>query len=102
LVAMITALLPSSSGKFATAHIIVRGKEVPYGQFVNALISFLLVAAVVFFLIVKPINKLNEYAARNKDTGEPETKKCEFCLNVIPTKATRCGFCTSKLEEAKS
>ena len=102
LVAMITALLPSSTGKFASAHFYIFGKEIPYGQFVNALISFVLVAAVVFFLIVKPINKLNEMALGRKETDEPETKKCDYCLSVIPSKATRCKFCTSKLEEGKA
>jgi large conductance mechanosensitive channel len=101
LVTMITAYLPSNSGKFATASVHFLGKELAYGQFVNALISFILVAAVVFFLIVKPINKLNELAVRKKDTDEPTTKKCDFCKSVVPFDATRCKFCTSKLEEAK-
>lgn len=102
LVTMITEFLPSKNGKFAAASFELAGKKVLYGQFVNALISFLLVAAVVFFLVVKPINKLNELAMRNKDTEESTTKKCDFCLSVIPVKATRCKFCTSKLEVKKA
>jgi large conductance mechanosensitive channel len=69
---------------------------------VNAVISFVLIAAVVFFLVVQPINKLSELAMKNKDTEEPTTKKCEFCLSVIPRDATRCKFCTSKLEAPAS
>jgi large conductance mechanosensitive channel len=101
LVSMITVLLPSKNGHFATAHFYSFGKEVVYGAFVNALISFLLVAIVVFFFIVQPINKLTELAERRKDTEEPTTKKCEFCLSVIPIDATRCKFCTSKLTPEK-
>jgi large conductance mechanosensitive channel len=69
---------------------------------INALISFLIVAAVVFFFVVQPINKLTEYSMRNKDTEEETTKKCEFCLSVVPIEATRCKFCTSKLEADKA
>lgn len=101
LVAMITELLPSKNGKFATATFEVLGKKILYGQFVNALISFVLVAAVVFFLVVKPINKLNEIAMGKKNTDDPETKKCPYCLSVIPNHATRCKFCTSNLNKAE-
>jgi large conductance mechanosensitive channel len=102
LVGMITQLLPSKGGKFATAHFYLLHKDIVYGGFVNAVISFILIAAVVFFLVVQPINKLTELAQRNKDTEEPTTKKCEYCLSVIPVEASRCKFCTSKLETAKS
>lgn len=103
LVNVITQLFPTSGGaKFANAHYILFGKDVVYGPFVNALISFFLVALVVFFLIVQPINKLTEYEARKKDTEEPTTKKCPFCLSVIPAEASRCKFCTSKLDVEKT
>jgi large conductance mechanosensitive channel len=84
--------------RFAEKHITVHHSQILYGDFLNAMISFLLVGAAIFFLVVEPINKLTEYAERNKDTEEPTTKKCDFCLSVIPVKATRCKFCTSKLE----
>ena len=102
LVAMITELLPSNGGKFSAAHFHIFGKDIVYGTFINALISFLLIAIVVFFLVVQPINKLTEFANRNKDTEEPSTKKCTYCLSVIPIGATRCKFCTSKLEAKKA
>jgi large conductance mechanosensitive channel len=98
LVAMITELLPSNSGKFTDAHFHLLSRNITYGPFINALVSFLIIAIVVFFLVVQPINKLTEFAARNKDTEEPTTKKCQFCLSEIPKKASRCKFCTSKLE----
>jgi large conductance mechanosensitive channel len=103
LVAMITSLLPTSQGtKFANAHFHIFGKDVIYGPFVNSIISFLLIAAVVFFFVVQPVNKLNEYANRSKSTEEPSTKKCEYCLSEIPKDATRCKFCTSKLAVEKT
>jgi large conductance mechanosensitive channel len=102
LVSMITQLLPSQGGKFASSHFHMLGKDIVYGAFVNALISFVLIAAVVFFLVVQPINKLTELSMKNKDTEEPTTKKCPECLSVIPIDARRCKFCTSKLEAAKA
>jgi large conductance mechanosensitive channel len=102
LVSMITVLLPSKGGKFASAHFFLFGKDIVYGAFINALISFLLVALVVFFFVVQPINKLTEIAERNKNTEEPTTKKCEYCLSVIPVDATRCKYCTSKLSAEKA
>jgi large conductance mechanosensitive channel len=101
LVTMITQLLPTKGGKFASAHFFLFGKDIVYGPFINALISFLLVAAVVFFFVVQPINKLTELAERNKGTEEPTTKKCQYCLSVIPVDASRCKYCTSKLSAEK-
>lgn len=65
----------------------------PYGQFVQALLTFLIVAAVVYFLVVKPINRLME---RFKTEPEIEslTKQCPECLSNIPVPASRCAFCT--------
>jgi large conductance mechanosensitive channel len=102
LVSMGTQLLPSNGGKFAAAHFFIFRRDIVYGPFVTALISFLLVAIVVFFFVVQPINKLTEFATRNKDTEEPTTKKCRYCLSVVPKEATRCKFCTSKLEAEKA
>ena len=88
--------------KFDTAHFVVRGNSFTYGAVISALISFVLVAAVVFFFVVQPINKLNELASKSKETEEPTTKKCKYCLSVVPVDATRCKFCTSKLEAKKA
>jgi len=101
LVKMITELLPSGNNKFADASFHLLGRNIVYGEFVNALISFLLIAIVVFFLIVQPINKLTELTRSRNETEEATTKKCPFCLNVIPAKASRCGFCTSRLDTKK-
>jgi large conductance mechanosensitive channel len=103
---VINIITPISSiftggGRFETKHITVHGANITYGAFINSLISFLIVAIVVFFLVVQPINKLTEITMHKKDTEDPETKKCLYCLSVIPSKATKCSFCTSDLKRAE-
>ncbi|MCE5181541.1 MAG: large-conductance mechanosensitive channel protein MscL [Betaproteobacteria bacterium] len=69
-----------------------------YGLFLNTLIDFTIVAAAVFIL-VRQINRLkNQIVADEAPVVAPTTKECPHCLNVIPLKATRCGFCTSELK----
>ena len=70
-----------------------------YGVFINAVINLLIVAAAVFFLIVRPIAKLQ---ARTKKTEAPAptTKECPYCFTAIPIKASRCPNCTSALKPA--
>lgn len=67
-----------------------------YGEFINAVITFLSVAAVVFFVVVKPINVLTE---RRKRVPEPESsnRPCPECLSAIPKLASRCAYCTSAI-----
>lgn len=66
------------------------------GNLINAIINFLIVAAVVFFLIVKPMNALLE-RARNVPPVDPSEKQCPYCLSDVPIAATRCRACTSDL-----
>jgi large conductance mechanosensitive channel len=75
----------------------IHGSQFQYGSFVNAIISFLITAAAIYFFIVVPVNKLT---ARFKKPGSPPqtTKKCPECLSDIPKDAKRCAFCTTKLE----
>jgi large conductance mechanosensitive channel len=63
-----------------------------YGHFLNSLISFLLVAAAVFFFVVKPMNILIA-RARKAPPADPTTKKCAECLSEIPIEAKRCAHC---------
>ena len=80
-----------SAYKFA-----VNGSVFLIGDFLNTVISFLIIAAVVFFLIVKPVNHL--MSLRKTDTPtDPVTRECPFCLSSIPVKAVRCAFCTSEV-----
>jgi large conductance mechanosensitive channel len=70
---------------------------IAYGQFINDIISFLIVAFVVF-LIVKRVNRL--WSAEPAESEKPTTKNCPFCVSAIPVKATRCPQCTSELQAA--
>lgn len=67
-----------------------------WGAFINSVISFLIVAAVVFFFVVKPVN----YLMSRRKAGpppDPTNRDCPFCLSEIPIKATRCAYCTSEV-----
>ncbi len=70
-----------------------------YGAVINAIISFLIVSAVVYFLVVKPVNKLTDRFTPHKDTT-PTTRDCPFCLSTVPLRATRCAYCTAQLPPA--
>lgn len=69
----------------------------PIGDFINAVISFLLLAASVYFLIVLPVNTLVNRLKRGEVAPDPTTKKCPECLSDIPLQARRCAQCTSIL-----
>jgi large conductance mechanosensitive channel len=66
------------------------------GDFLDALISFALIAAVIFFLVVKPVNFLIE-RSRREPPPDPTIRKCPECLSEIPVAARRCSFCTSQV-----
>jgi large conductance mechanosensitive channel len=67
-----------------------------YGLFINTIINFLIIAAVVFFLIIRPLAKL-QTLTRGTAPAAPTTKECLYCATAIPVKATRCPNCTSEL-----
>lgn len=83
--------------QFSNAHITIRGSQILYGDLINAFITFVIVAVVIFFFVVKPINKLSEIAFRSKETGDSTSKKCPYCFGKIPKEATKCMHCTSTL-----
>lgn len=64
-----------------------------YGHFINALISFILVAGAIFFFVVKPMNMLIT-KTRKEPSADPTTKKCKECLSEISIEAKRCSYCT--------
>jgi large conductance mechanosensitive channel len=82
---------------FAGLTFTVNGSTFLPGLFLNAVITFAVIALVVFFLIVKPAQKLKARAAAGQPKPEPNTKSCPECLSTIPLKATRCAYCTSKV-----
>jgi large conductance mechanosensitive channel len=79
---------------FASITLTIRGSTFLFGAFLNELISFALIAAVVFFLVVRPVAQM-EARAKAKKPVPPTTHECPECLSQIPLKAKRCSFCTS-------
>ena len=67
------------------------------GDFVNSVISFLIVAFVIFFFVVRPVAFLLAEAKKHEKKTAVITQECPFCFNTIPLKAKRCGFCTSEI-----
>jgi large conductance mechanosensitive channel len=93
---LITPLIAMIFGKpdFSDLSFTINNSEFMYGSFLNALFAFFSVAAAIYFLVVTPMNKLEERRRRGQD---PETKECPHCLSEIPSKASRCAFCTADL-----
>ena len=90
--------IDTNSHDFSKGQIVIAHRfTLLWGDFLNTLISFLAVAAVVFFLVVQPINKLQSLNNKRKTPEEPTDRKCPECLSTIPKAATRCAFCTAKV-----
>ena len=91
---LITPLIAAIGGKpdFGRLHFTVNHSTFAYGDFINALLTFLIIAAVVYFLIVTPVARLTSRLTRNKAATE---RDCPECLSAIPVAATRCKYCTA-------
>jgi large conductance mechanosensitive channel len=72
----------------------IRGTTFLIGEFINAVISFVLIAAAVYFFVVVPINWLIARMHKADKPADPTTKKCPECLSEIPIEARRCSYCT--------
>ena len=92
----ITPLIAAIGGKpnFAKLHFTINHSTFTYGVFINAVISFIILAAVVYFLVVVPVNSLMERFKPTPDEPTP-VKECSECLSSIPAAAKKCAFCTS-------
>lgn len=84
---------------FSTLHITVGQAVFRYGHFINALLAFLIVAAVVYFLLVVPIERIRQRYTPETDPAAP-TRDCPDCLSAIPIAAKRCAHCTTALTPA--
>jgi large conductance mechanosensitive channel len=99
---VITPLIPLPSGSLATwtwhpPYNPDPKAVVNIGTFINTVITFLILAFVIYFFIVQPVNAfMNRYKPK-ENQAPPPTRDCPYCLNSIPLMATRCGFCTSPL-----
>ena len=98
---LLTPLLaiPGDAASFAELDFTLSGSRFAYGAVIDALISFVIIAAVLFFFVVRPVNHL---MARRKTEPDVEstTRDCPECLSSIPRAATRCAFCTAEVSAA--
>lgn len=93
--------IPGDQVSFADLTFTIRGSQFRYGAFLDSVVSFLLIAAALFFLVVRPINTL---LARRKVEPQVEstTRDCPECLSSIPVQARRCAFCAIQVPVAGS
>jgi large conductance mechanosensitive channel len=94
---LITPLISAIAGNrsFADASFTIHHSHFLYGAFINALVSFVIIAAVVFYFVVKPVSAL---MARTGPPVVKTTRECPECLSAIPLAAHRCAFCTAEVE----
>ena len=98
---ILTPIIAAIFGKsdFSALTFTINGSVFRYGDFINALITFVTIAAAVFFFVVKPVNHL--MARRKTEPPVDETvRQCPECLSEIPAEARRCAFCTSQVAAA--
>ncbi len=95
---IITPIIAAIGGQpdFSAISFTINKSEFFIGDFINQVIAFVIIAAVIFFVVIKPVNYLIQ-RSRSEPPMDPTTKACPYCLNDVPLAATRCGFCTSEL-----
>jgi large conductance mechanosensitive channel len=95
---LITPLIAAIGGEpdFLALSFAINGSEFRYGDFINALIAFLIVSAVLFFFVIQPVNALLSRLRTEPPVAE-ETHQCPECLSEIPMAAKRCAFCTTQV-----
>jgi large conductance mechanosensitive channel len=93
---IITPLIAAIGGKpnFASLSFTVNKSHFLYGSFINAVLSFVIIAAVIYYIVVGPAARITAIANRNKEATE---RDCPECLQSIPVKATRCMYCTAQV-----
>jgi large conductance mechanosensitive channel len=93
---LVTPLIAAIGGKpdFSALYFTINNSKFLYGDFINVFLAFLIIAAVIYFLVVMPYTALIE-RSRKEPPADPTTKKCTECLSEIPKDARRCAFCTS-------
>jgi large conductance mechanosensitive channel len=98
---LVTPLIAAIGGNpdFSSLSFTINSSHFLYGDFINALITFVVIAAVIFFLVVKPVNAL--MARRQVEPAvDAEVRACPECLSEIPKAARRCAFCTAEVAPA--
>lgn len=95
---LLTPFIAAIVGKpdFSDLSFTINGSKFQYGEFINAVVSFLLITSAVYFFVVVPMNALIS-RARREPPPDPTTRKCPECLSEIAIAAKRCAFCTTQL-----
>ena len=93
---LITPLIGALGGEpdFSSLHFTINSSRFMYGAFLNQVISFVIIAAVIFFFVITPVNAMLA-RAKKEPPADPTLKKCPECVSDIPVNAKRCAFCTS-------
>ncbi len=96
---LLTPLIAALAGKpdFSGLTFTINNSKFLYGDFINAVVSFLLIAAAVYFFVIVPVNAVVARIHRGEAPVDPTTKACPECLSMVPIQARRCAFCTSTL-----
>jgi large conductance mechanosensitive channel len=94
---LITPLLAAVGGKpdFSAIAFTVNGSKFLIGDFINSIVSFVMIGAAVYFFVITPVNALQARINRGEAPADPTTKKCPECLSEVPIAARKCAFCTS-------
>jgi large conductance mechanosensitive channel len=101
---LLTPLVAAVAGKpdFSALAFTINGSRFLVGEFLNALLSFVMIAAAIYFFVVAPVNAIAERRRRGEAPADPTTKPCPECLSEVPIAARRCAFCTSPLLSASA
>lgn len=96
---LLTPLIAAIFGKpdFSGLYAELNGSRFLYGDFINSLVSFLLIAFAVYFFVIAPMNAIAAYKKRGEAPPDPTKKQCPECLSEIPIEARRCAFCTATI-----
>jgi large conductance mechanosensitive channel len=96
---LITPLIAAIGAQpdFAELFVTLNRSRIRYGDFINAVLAFIIIAAVVFFFVVLPMNRLVAFSRRNEPAPAVTTRECPECLSKVPLQARRCAFCTSPI-----
>jgi large conductance mechanosensitive channel len=99
---LITPLIAALFGKpnFGTLHFTINHSVFAYGDFLNAVVSFLIVSAVIYYLVVLPMQKMLALRAPAPTAAVPAVTVCPECLSEIPAAAKRCKYCTATIVPA--
>ena len=94
---LLTPLIAALVGKpdFSGYVFEVNGSKFLYGDFINAVVSFLLIAAAIYYFVVLPVNALMARIHKNEPAAAPDKKQCPECRSDIPVAARKCAYCTS-------